>query len=176
MLPVSLDCPFWIAPSVFYNVYLSCVLCTLYCQFLWIVHFWLPLRYSITFICPVSCVPYVASFSGLSNFGYCLTFIYFICRIYNLHFFSSFMTYHRICMQNTRRVPLVEQELLTLPGLQIPSLVLDLLFSVQCLGELCPFSFGHCSFCPRFTSSLHYDILSIKYWLQFILWKVLLPS
>ena len=76
------------------------VLCTLCCQFLWIVHFWLLLRYSLTFICfvclrlvytmlPVSldcpfliapsvfsniylfcfsssCVPYVASFSGLS--------------------------------------------------------------------------------------------------------------
>jgi hypothetical protein len=28
--------------------------------------FTLPLRYSLTFICPVSCVPYVASFSGLS--------------------------------------------------------------------------------------------------------------
>jgi hypothetical protein len=26
------------------------VLCTLYCQFLWIVHFWLPLRCSLTFI------------------------------------------------------------------------------------------------------------------------------
>jgi hypothetical protein len=26
------------------------VLCTLCCQFLWIVHFWLPLRYSLTFI------------------------------------------------------------------------------------------------------------------------------
>jgi hypothetical protein len=25
----------------------SCVLC---CQFLWIVHFWLPLRYSLTLI------------------------------------------------------------------------------------------------------------------------------
>jgi hypothetical protein len=39
MLPVSLDCPFA-----------------------------LPLRYVLTFICPVSCVPYVASFSGLSLF------------------------------------------------------------------------------------------------------------
>jgi hypothetical protein len=68
MLPVSLDCQFLIAPSVFSNIYLSCVLCTLCCQFLWIVHFWLPLRYSLTFICPVSCVPYVASFSGLSFF------------------------------------------------------------------------------------------------------------
>jgi hypothetical protein len=26
------------------------VLCALCCQFLWIVHFWLPLRYSLTFI------------------------------------------------------------------------------------------------------------------------------
>ena len=80
------------------------VLCTLYCQFLWIVHLWLPLRYSLAFICfvclrlvypkvPVSldcpsligptvfsnvylfclsssCVPYVASFSGLSIFDW----------------------------------------------------------------------------------------------------------
>jgi hypothetical protein len=69
-LPVSLDCPVLIAPSVFSNVYLSCVLCTMCCQFLWIVQFWLPLRYSLTFICPVSCVPCVASFSGLSSF-YC---------------------------------------------------------------------------------------------------------
>jgi hypothetical protein len=47
---------------------LSCVLCTLWWQFLWIVHLWLHLRYSPTFICHVSCVPYVASFSGLSLF------------------------------------------------------------------------------------------------------------
>ena len=39
MLPVSLDCPFLIVPSVFSNVFLSCVLCTLCCQFLWIVHY-----------------------------------------------------------------------------------------------------------------------------------------
>jgi hypothetical protein len=84
---------FFITPSVFSKIYLSCVLCTLCCQFLWIVlvyspvgilqhlfvmcllypmlpvsldcPFSLPLRYSLTFICPVSCVPYVASFSGL---------------------------------------------------------------------------------------------------------------
>jgi hypothetical protein len=60
MLPVSLDCPFLTAPSVFSNVYLSCVpyvasfsglpifdcpfgiQC---CQFLWIAHFLLPLRF-----------------------------------------------------------------------------------------------------------------------------------
>ena len=40
MLPVSLDCPFLIAPSVFSNDYFR----------------------------PVSCVPGVASFSGLSFF------------------------------------------------------------------------------------------------------------
>ena len=96
MLPVSLDCPFtlplrysptcicpvscvpyvaifsglsfYITPSVFSNMYLSCVLCILCCQFLWIVLFSLHLRYSLTCICPVSCVPYVASFSGLSFF------------------------------------------------------------------------------------------------------------
>jgi hypothetical protein len=68
MLPVSLDCPFLIAPLVFSNIYLSCVMCTLCCQFLWIVLFWLSLWYSLTFICPVSCVPYVASFSRLSFF------------------------------------------------------------------------------------------------------------
>ena len=85
---------FFITPSVFSNIYLSCVLCTLCYQFLCIVllyypfgillhvfvlclvypmlpvslhcPFVLPLRYSLTCICPVSCVPYVASFSGLS--------------------------------------------------------------------------------------------------------------
>ena len=88
MFPVSLDCPFLITPS-------SCVpnvasfsvlsvsdypfvLCTLCCQFLWIVRFWLPLRLvypmlPVSLDCPFlitpsSCVPYVASFSGLSVF------------------------------------------------------------------------------------------------------------
>ena len=71
MLPVSLDCSCFIALSVFYNIYLSCVLSTLCCQFLWIVlcfccvflllvyHmlpvsldyvFWFPHRCSLTFI------------------------------------------------------------------------------------------------------------------------------
>ena len=39
MVTVSLDCPFVIAPSVFSSIYLSCVLCTLCCQFLWIFLF-----------------------------------------------------------------------------------------------------------------------------------------
>ena len=29
------------------------VLCTICCQFLLITHYWLPLRYSLTFICPI---------------------------------------------------------------------------------------------------------------------------
>ena len=57
---------FYITPSVFSNIYLSCVFCALFCQFLWIVFFSLHRRYSLTCICPLSCVSYVASFSGLS--------------------------------------------------------------------------------------------------------------
>jgi hypothetical protein len=51
--PVSLDCPLLIVPSVllvFYIVFClfsSCVLCF---QFIWIVHCWLSLRFSLTFI------------------------------------------------------------------------------------------------------------------------------
>jgi hypothetical protein len=60
MLPASLDCSFLIASSVFSNVSLSCVLCAQCCQRLWTVHSWLPLRFSLTFICPVSLVPNVA--------------------------------------------------------------------------------------------------------------------
>ena len=94
MLPVSLDCPFtlplgysltcicpvscvsyvasfsglsfYITPSVFSNMYLSCVLCILMLPVSLDCPFTLPLRYSLTCICPVSCVSYVASFSGLS--------------------------------------------------------------------------------------------------------------
>jgi hypothetical protein len=56
---------FFIAPSVFSNIYLSCVLCTLCCQFLWIVLLITPSGFSDIYL---SCVPYVASFSGLSIF------------------------------------------------------------------------------------------------------------
>ena len=57
MLPVSLDCPFF-----------------------------LPLRYSLTFICPVSCAPYVTSFSGLYFFIAPSVFsnIYLSCVLYTL--------------------------------------------------------------------------------------------
>ena len=107
MLPVSLDCPCLIAPSScvsyvasfsglsMFDCPSSCVsyvasfsglsmfdcpfvLCILCCQFLWIVHVWLPLRLVYPMlpvsldcpclIAPSSCVSYVASFSGLSMF------------------------------------------------------------------------------------------------------------
>ena len=43
----------------------SCILRTQCYQFLWIVHSWLSIRYFLTFICSVSYVPNVASFSGM---------------------------------------------------------------------------------------------------------------
>ena len=48
--------------------------------------FLLPLGYSLTFICPVSCVPYVASFSGLSFYITPSVFsnIYFSCVLCTL--------------------------------------------------------------------------------------------
>ena len=73
-------------PLVFPNVYLSCFLCTLCCQFLWNVYFWLSLWYSLTFICLVSCVPYVARFSGMSIFDCPLVFpnVYLSCVLCTL--------------------------------------------------------------------------------------------
>jgi hypothetical protein len=45
----------WAKRCSTYNAFLfclssSCLLCTLYCQFILIVHFWLPLRYSLTVV------------------------------------------------------------------------------------------------------------------------------
>jgi hypothetical protein len=72
---VSLHYPFLIVNSVFSNVYLSYVLCTQCWQCLWIVHSWLPIRFSLIFICPVSCVLKVDSTSGLSILGRPLGFL-----------------------------------------------------------------------------------------------------
>ena len=75
-------------PSVFSNVYLPCVLCTLCCQFcLDCLFCFIALRYSLTFICPVSCVPYVSSFSELSILFYCpsvLSNVYLSCVLCTL--------------------------------------------------------------------------------------------
>ena len=100
MLPESLDCQFLITPSscVPYVASFSglsvfdypFVLCTLYCQFLWIVRFWLPLRLvypmlPVSLDCPFlithsSCVPYVTSFSGLSVFDYPIVLCTLSCQ------------------------------------------------------------------------------------------------
>jgi hypothetical protein len=63
ILPISLDCSFVIAPQ--YCLSSSSVLCTQCCQFLWIVHSCLLL--SVVCLHYVSCVPNVASFSGLTT-------------------------------------------------------------------------------------------------------------
>ena len=82
---------FFIFPSVFSNVYLSCVLCTLCCQFFWGVLFLFSLRYSLTFICPVSCVHYVAIFSGVSFFLFSLRYsLAFICPVSCVLYVASF--------------------------------------------------------------------------------------
>ena len=79
MLPVSLDCPFLISPL--FSLSSSCVLCTKCCQFLWIVHSSLPL--SVVCLHPVSYVPNVASFSGLSIL-HCpsVLFVFVLCLVY----------------------------------------------------------------------------------------------
>ena len=66
---------------VLFGLSSSCVLCTQFCQFLWFVHYWLPLRFSLTFIClvclrQVSCVPNVVSFSDLSILACPFDFFY----------------------------------------------------------------------------------------------------
>jgi hypothetical protein len=47
-----MSCLCVVVPNTYCVVFLLFffVLCTLCCQFLWIVHFWLPLQYSLTFI------------------------------------------------------------------------------------------------------------------------------
>ena len=76
MLYVSLDCPLLVSSSVVSNVYLLslfCVLCIQCCMCLWIVHYWFPLRLSLTFtycLYTVSCVFNVVCVSGLSIIGF----------------------------------------------------------------------------------------------------------
>jgi hypothetical protein len=79
-----------------------------------------------------------------------------ICSTCRKHFrvLSSFTTYYGFVTRLTWRVPLVEQELLTLPehlssppvfsGVRVTrSLVLYVCFEDRCLS-FCTFSFGHC--------------------------------
>jgi hypothetical protein len=63
---VSLDC-FSLLPLRYSLTFVSPVSHVPYVISFSGLSFFLPLRYSLTFICPVSCVPYVASFSKLSS-------------------------------------------------------------------------------------------------------------
>ena len=65
--------------------------------FLWIVHSWLPLRFSLTFICPVSFVPNIASVSGLSILDCSLGFLWVVHSWLPLHFFLMFIDLLTIC-------------------------------------------------------------------------------
>ncbi|CAB9538510.1 hypothetical protein BROOK1789B_20 [Bathymodiolus brooksi thiotrophic gill symbiont] len=100
MLPVSLDCPFLITPSScgpyvasfsrLSVLYYPFVLCTLCCQFLWIVSFDYPfvlLPVSLDclfFITPSSCVPFVTSFSGLSVSDYPFVLCTLCCQFLSI--------------------------------------------------------------------------------------------
>ena len=97
---------------------------------------------------------------------------------------SSFMTYHIIVFVSklTRRMPLVEQDLFTLPdhpssspvfsGIRITwSLVLCVCFVDRCLS-FCPFSFGHCVLCsssiygfwlPLWYRQAHFTFLLVNF-------------
>ena len=103
MLYVSLDCPLLVSSSVVSNVSnvyllsLYCVLCIQCCMCLWIVHYWFPLRLSLTFtycLCPVSCVFNVVCVSGLSIIDfpsvvsnvYLLSFV--LCLVYSMLYVS----------------------------------------------------------------------------------------
>ena len=81
MLPVSLDCPFSL--PLRYSLPCICpVSCVPYVASFSGLSFFSPLRYSLTFICPVSCVHYDASFSRLSFFSPLRYSLTFICSLY----------------------------------------------------------------------------------------------
>jgi hypothetical protein len=103
MFPAYLDCQFLITSSscVPYVasfsrlsvLYYPFVLCTLFCQFLWIVSFdypfvLLPVSLNCLFlITPSSCVSYVASFPGLSVLDYPFVLCTLCCQfLWIVHF------------------------------------------------------------------------------------------
>ena len=84
------------------------ILCTMCCQFLWIGHFWLPLRYSLTFICQFLWIGHF-----LLSLRYSLTFISWNinAKRHDIHqffksqtfsnFFFSFGSYEIDCIHNS---------------------------------------------------------------------------
>jgi hypothetical protein len=102
-----------------------------------------------------------------------------ICSICRKHFpvLSSFMTYRRFVTRIKRRVPLVEQELLTLsdhtnsPRFLVGFVILVLLVLCVCFVDrclyFCAFSFVHCVVC---SSSIY------RFWLFLWYLQTLLTS
>ena len=92
------------------------------------------------------------------------------CRKY-FPVLSSFMTYHMIGFVNrlTRRMPLVEQDLLTLPEHLSSSPVFSVIRITRSL-VLCVCSFGHCVVC----SSVFWSLCCLFFCLLAIVLSVLL--
>ena len=154
---------------------------TLYCQFLWIVHFWLLVRCSLMFVvldlCPVypmlpvsqdcpfliahcvfsnvccprlvSCVPYVASVSGLS-ISDCI-----LCNLYCLFFLTCVLC--TLCYQFLR---IVHFWLLVWYSLMFVFLDLCPVYPMLPVSQDCPFLIARSVFsnvcCPRLVSCVPY--------------------
>ena len=96
VLPVSLHCPFLIAPSC--------------CQFPCIVHFWLSLRYSLTFICQFPCIVHF-----WLAFRYSLTFIcQFPCIVHfwlSLRYSLTFIIYKALHSDSVNGVYAIDKDI-----------------------------------------------------------------
>ena len=89
MLPVSLDFPF-LLPLRYSLTFICPVSCVSYVASFSGLFIFIALRYSLTFVCPVSCVPYIASFSGLSFFLRLRYSLTFVCPVSCLPYIASF--------------------------------------------------------------------------------------
>ena len=156
------------------NLHFSCVFISCYCFFSMDGHYKeymiTLIRYGIVLVLVLMTNIHEWSFLGVwFHFSFSFTHTHmtisflpwcfmFIFLTWGKHFLvlSSFMTYHQVTIL-TRRVPLVEQKLLTLPvhlwsppvfsGVRVTrTLVLCVCFVDRCLA-FCPFSFGHCVVC-----------------------------
>jgi hypothetical protein len=159
MLSGSPQCLFFIAPSWFPNVYLSCVLCTLCCQVLRSVNFWLPLRGSLTFIyhvcvlCTLCCqdlrsVYFVIAPSWFPNVYLSCVLCTLCCQVLRsvnfwlpLHGSLTFI-YHVSCVPYVVRISAVFILLLPLRG------SLTFIYPVYCVPYVVRFSAVFIFYCP----------------------------
>jgi hypothetical protein len=134
MLPVSRDSPFLIAPLVFSNFYLSCVLCILCCQFLGILHFLLPLRYSadkiseFRYVVNVQTISYFI-FSSNSRLIFC-----FLCKciFYCCPYFNQSIVYLKIPM-----LPVSRDSPFLIAPLVFSNVYLSCVLCILCWQFLC---------------------------------------